>query len=171
MNKIPEGTQYIESGCGEKGFRKYEKGCWWFFEGYWRRVDWQMGDLIPVSEHPFYVDQPGAWNGEGPPPVGMVCEVTTNDGHNWHPWKVLFADEYVILVGSAEGKANYELLRRCDADVAFRPIRAAEQIAADERELALTDMCVLLGKDPSRPGVREMAGVLFDAGYRKQVSQ
>lgn len=141
MNKIPEGTQYIESGCGEKGFRKYEKGCWWFFEGYWRRVDWQMGDLIPVSEHPFYVDQPGAWNGEGLPPAETVVELRAVSAQtDWARAKIKFASGNVVVWDWVGQPAVNGLCSAYAHAIEMRPIRSAEQIAADEKRAGIESL-------------------------------
>lgn len=170
MNKIPEGTQYIESGCGEKGFRKYEKGCWWFFEGYWRHVDWKMGDLIPVSEHPLYVVQPDAWNGEGLPPAGAECEViphNTQWGFSiitpYHCTILAYHDDFVWLDMSVPGVPVSTRVDKVD----FRPIRTADQIAADEREAGIAGIRQTLISNAK--GSIESA--IWDAGYRKQVAQ
>lgn len=185
MSKIPEGTQFIEAGCGEKGFRKFEKGCWWFFEGYWRHVDWKMGALTLVTEHPSYVAPATPWTGEGLPPVGTVCEFAGGTHCPADPFdKDLKAGMKVEVIAHfksgdftlAAFTFDPENPGRGMAQVeqgnfgCFRPIRTAEQIAAEEREAEITEMCELLGKDSSRPGVREQAGILFDAGYRKQVT-
>ncbi|MEE4652800.1 hypothetical protein V2L06_20455 [Pseudomonas alliivorans] len=169
MNKIPEGTQYIESGCGEKGFRKYEKGCWWFFEGYWRHVDWKMGDLIPVSEHPLYVVQPDPWNGEGLPPVGKsVCEyLGANQYDEWSVVNIFAHLDNIVFVEYGNGwRAERDISR-------FRPIRTAEQIAEDER----SDFASQLVKDLNVPPANEfnfyyeLGERLHKLGYRKQVTQ
>jgi len=172
MNKIPEGTQYIESGCGEKGFRKYEKGCWWFFEGYWRHVDWKMGDLIPVSEHPFYVAQPGAWNGEGLPPEGTDLEAgfACEDFKKWHKG-------VCIAVGECpEGREEFCVVRFGKKIAMYtmdhgrmRPIRTAEQIAEDERLAGIAEIQRIV--EAGFASGSSSSASLWDAGYRKQVSQ
>lgn len=106
---------------------------------------------------------------------GVTCEFTTNDGHNWKGCKILYADEVSILTGELEGKADRRLLRKCDADVKFRPARTAEQVAAEEREaednevmsryLSLSD-CEkgMLGRSPERV----IIGLMRVMGYRKE---
>ena len=102
-------------------------------------------------------------------------EFTTNDGHNWKGCKILYADELSILTGELEGKADRRLLRKCDADVKFRPTRTAEQVAAEEREaednevmsryMSLSD-CEkgMLGRSPERV----IIGLMRVMGYRKE---
>ncbi|MEE5068610.1 hypothetical protein V2J79_05190 [Pseudomonas alliivorans] len=152
MNKIPEGTQYIESGCGEKGFRKYEKGCWWFFEGYWRHVDWKMGDLIPVSEHPFYVVQPDAWNGEGLPPAETVVELRAVSARtDWARAKIKFASGNVVVWDWVGQSAVNGLCSAYAHAIEMRPVRTAEQIATDElREKYMPTLIELWNEDTNR---------------------
>lgn len=163
MSKIPEGTQFIEAGCGDKGFRKFEKGCWWFFEGYWRHVDWKMSTLTPVTGDPRYVPPVATWSGDGLPPAGAVCEMCGSGA--WYVVTMLGAGKAIALIQYDDGQEHAVQI----ASVKFRPIRTAEQIAAEEREATLTDIALLMGKDPERPRIREMAAILYDAGYRKQV--
>ncbi|AVI85634.1 hypothetical protein YA0016_08405 [Pseudomonas syringae] len=168
MNKIPEGTQYIESGCGEKGFRKYEKGCWWFFEGHWRHVDWKMGDLIPVFEHPLYAAQPATWSGEGLPPVGTVCEVAAPI--HWHSTKVrvLCHDEGDAVCRVLEGDMIGDLKQLMASEL--RPIRTAEQIEADQKKQEVQELIIILGSVESA-AYKDIAIAIQQANFRKQVSQ
>jgi len=62
-------------------------------------------------------------------------------------------------------------LRTVSGMQVFRPIRTPEQIEAEEREAAVTDIALIMGKDPERPSIREKAAITYDAGYRKQVAQ
>jgi hypothetical protein len=172
MSKIPEGTQYIESGCGEKGFRKFEKGCWWFFEEHWRHVDWKMGDLIPVTAHPLYVTQPDPWTGEGLPPVGTVCELRAHKLTDWSAAKIEFAYRNVIVWDWIEEPSMNGLCTAYSHDVEFRPIRTAEQIAAEERRDFIESLAAELGghwSEEAKSPHREIAAYLYNSGYRKQV--
>ena len=109
---------------------------------------------------------PPAWNGEGLPPVGTVCEYTSNGGLNWRETSVLFIDEQVVLL------SGYTLYKLVDPDIAFRPIRTPEQIAADERSKAIEQMvygAVGCERDGQNTKAFLICGFLYDAGYRKQV--
>lgn len=101
---------------------------------------------------------------DGHPPVGAVCDMTTNDGYNWRPVKIIFFDDYVTLVGEVQGKVDRQIFKRCDADIAFRPIRTPEQIAADEREAAINE----IRRDTDYILDETCAAAVFAAGYRKQ---
>lgn len=113
------------------------------------------------------------WRGEGHPPAGAVCEMTTNDGHNWRPVKIIFFDDYVTMIGQVDGQVNRELFKRCDADVAFRPIRTPEQIAADDREHNVRNACTAISKalaelhESEEPTAVTIIEAMIDAGYRK----
>jgi len=126
--------------------------------GHYTRPTWTAETMSLLISRP--------WSGEGLPPVGVICEFRTGPGMSWSKGQVLaFGGKKVFYqdYGSHEWSRLYD-------EIEFRPIRTPEQIAADERELAITDICVVMDKDPSRPILREKAGVLYDAGYRKQVA-
>ncbi|MEE5138707.1 hypothetical protein V2J83_24720 [Pseudomonas alliivorans] len=162
-SKAPEGATHAREYAGGCDFyRRTACGVWQYY--HFRR-GWSVA--YATSEADCVARPPAAWNGEGSPPVGAVCEFSRKGCGNWGRVEILYVGKQRIFFRDRDG----DELSRSHGESEFRPIRTAEQIAADERELAITDMCVLLGKDPSRPGVREMAGVLFDAGYRKQVAQ
>lgn len=133
------------------------------------RAEWQAA--VDALKAPKVVD----WDEFGFPPAGVSCEFTSNDGYNWKPCRILYADELSILTGELEGKADRRLLRKCDADVKFRPARTAEQVAAEEREaednevmsryMSLSD-CEkgILGHSPERA----IIGLMRVMGYRKE---
>lgn len=133
------------------------------------RSEWQAA--VDALKAPKVVD----WDEFGFPPAGVSCEFTSNDGYNWKPCRILYADELSILTGELEGKADRRLLRKCDADVKFRPARTAEQVAAEEREaednevmsryMSLSD-CEkgILGHSPERV----IIGLMRVMGYRKE---
>lgn len=171
MSKIPEGTQFIEAGCGEKGFRKFEKGCWWFFEGFWRHVDWSMGALTLVTEHPDYAAPATTWTGEGLPPIGTVCE--TNVEGEWETSTVLahHRDMAIIHRYSNEHEGNmYDPV----GESQIRPIRTPEQIAEQELREALEELAPhiagYMGRDDPTGVDVGLAAYLLDHGYRKQSS-
>ncbi|HBO6210627.1 TPA: hypothetical protein L4726_004758 [Pseudomonas aeruginosa] len=111
------------------------------------------------------VERPVTWNGQGLPPVGTVCIV---EPHNtmWgfsstsgYERKILaYYGEYVWL-GHAETPLETTRIDKVD----FRPIRTPEQIAAEEREKAIEEMCFA----EETLTVRQ-AKALYDAGYRRQ---
>lgn len=170
-SKAPEGFPvWIESHYksdpsnwhvrAEKGY-KDRKGGMWF--------DHQVEDgECTVHLRP-------EWNGEGLPSVGTVCEQAPR-GVAEHAREVLWRKVRIIahledsrLTGPVavylptDGQAN------CDQAVAscFRPIRTAEQIAADERKQAVEQMCLASMGQSCPPICTAAAEALYEAGYRK----
>lgn len=114
-----------------------------------------------------------AWVGVGLPPVGLECEMlwsTTTTGE-YVRVRILAHDEDRAVVRFTEGerKGEYDSDRQHHdyGYPIFRPIKTAEQIAAEEREAAVKEMQVVVNSKP----VAYMNGLyaLYDAGYRKQV--
>lgn len=97
-----------------------------------------------------------AWNGEGLPPVGVMCEVF--DSKQWHP---------CVVVGNYDGYAfawNYDhkISVTSNAASTFRPIRSQEEI---EREQAIAEMWAIIHKEDDED--KSVVESLYDAGYRK----
>ena len=108
--------------------------------------------------------RPGAaWDGQGLPPVGTVCEVEDPQSGRWCECLILAWDAE-LAVFSAGGEYPYQY----DGSTAgsFRPIRTAEQIAAEEREVGIAEIRQALVT--SAKGSIE--STIWDAGYRKQVA-
>ncbi|ENQ7723531.1 hypothetical protein ACEQOO_005541 [Pseudomonas aeruginosa] len=100
------------------------------------------------------------WDGQGLPPVGITCE-------SWRSGvrrivKILgHGDEY-IFVREDDGR---EILLSIGDGREFRPLRTPEQIAAEEREKAIEEMCFA-----EETLTVKQAKALYDAGYRRQES-
>lgn len=117
-----------------------------------------------VANAPKYVAD--EWQGEGPPPVGVACEVTPhNDVWGFstmetRPCSVIayHADFAWIYLGGP----GVPVATRIDK-VDFTPIRTPEQIAAEEIEAILNWM---VNRDSER-GLRGIAEDLHAHGYRK----
>lgn len=112
------------------------------------------------------------WDGVGLPPVGAEIEALLqgigSTTYFWQRAKVV----HVALPESGGEILVFSLETTRPAWVdEFRPIRTQEQIATEEREKAITDIAVIMGKDPDRPSIRERAAIIYDAGYRKQVEK
>lgn len=133
------------------------------------------------SEFHFEQLRPAPWTGKGLPPVGTVCEFAggTNCPEDPFDKDLKEGDEVTIIAHFKDGESklaaftfNPRNLSRGNACVeqgmhgCFRPIRTPEQIAADEREARLKEMIALVGGSS-----RRSAEALYDAGYRKQVSE
>lgn len=108
------------------------------------------------------------WNGEGLPPVGVECEIRYlgKYNNNWMPFRAT-AITNDFIVGYIRNDRE-SAVKHKDPYVEFRPIRAQEQIAAQERDRALDDIYRIM-RTVERPGNKaDMAEALYAAGYRKQ---
>ena len=107
-----------------------------------------------------------SWNGEGLPPVGSAsCEYL--GAHKYDEWTVvnIFAHYgHTVFVDFGDG------WRAEDDSSRFRPIRTAEQVAAEEREKEIADMMEVTS-DGITCMDRDDALALYKAGYRKQVAK
>jgi hypothetical protein len=157
MSRIPE--QILQSGCSAY--------CEKFLNGLGSLGDRIEAAYFAIHDHDDWVHAgPKAWDGEGLPPAGTVCEVKGCMSHylKWNKVTVFAVRGKTVLFDMEDGRWGQTESHE------FRKIRTPEQIAAEEREAALTDIALLMGKDPERPRIREMAAILYDAGYRKQVA-
>lgn len=117
------------------------------------------------------------WTGEGPPPVGAVCELKHRvllAGAHDSKW---FDEGDQVEVGGhafftgAEGSVctvcvvgqNYTGTLIYES---LRPIRTPEQIAAEEREREFEEIRMIIGRNSD---IRDAAEELLSLGYRKQV--
>lgn len=101
------------------------------------------------------------WNGEGLPPVGCVCEALITG--EWKRVKVAFSGDDLELNASGEFVViDLENTHLSWADE-FRPLRTKEQI---EREETVKSMVYFLEYAPFISW-EDIAGRIFDAGYRK----
>ncbi|MBK3437450.1 hypothetical protein [Pseudomonas sp. MF7448] len=141
------------------------------------------------SEFHFEQLRPAPWTGKGLPPVGTVCEFAggTNCPEDPFDKDLKEGDEVTIIAHFKDGESelaaftfNPRNLSRGNACVeqgmhgCFRPIRTPEQIAAEEREKAIAEMVYGgCGCDQSDGTTTAfvICRLLYDAGYRKQVSE
>lgn len=128
----------------------------------WGRLPFQEKDLDQISLH---VDRPKkqeVWHGEGLPPVGTVCDMHIDD-FGWITGTVVVhidLDEPTAVAHNGE-----EVFHGNASD--FRPIKTAEQVAAEEREKAIEEM-IRTTSDGITCMDRYDAELLYKAGYRKQ---
>lgn len=107
----------------------------------------------------------GEWTGLGLPPVGTVCEVFNDDlsGAAWEKCTILFTGKHRVVYDS---ESCCERVGYMDC-LKFRPIRTAEQIAAEDREKALSDLCLVINNASHMDCGTYLAQAIIDAGYRK----
>jgi hypothetical protein len=184
LSKKPEGATHINphSGLWVKCFGGNSGSYQFFKDG-----EWEMG-FGCMSNSYLEIAQPEPWTGEGLPPVGTVCEFAggTNCPEDPFDKDLEEGDEVTIIAHFKDGESelaafmfNPRNLSRGNACVeqgmhgCFRPIRTPEQIAAEVREKFSVELAGILSGHDQHIAVRdiEMAKYLYDAGYRKQVSE
>lgn len=149
-----------------------------FSMAFYKNPDW-INEKVTRAEWQAAVDALNApkvveWDKFGFPQAGVTCEFSSNDGYNWKPCRILYADDLSILTGELEGKADRRLLRKCDADVKFRPVRTAEQVAAENRENAAAELFYAVMNHPAsswshlQEDRKEHYRGLVDGGWKKE---
>ena len=161
--------------CTHKDVSEY--GLWYKFDiqndavyywsesrgGYWSRSgipsQYEDGSMDAMVERP---SQPKPWSGpeDGLPPVGTFCELRLQHG-DWLMAQIAYITETGCLwvawgAQSETFNATY--------NIEFRPIRTAEQIAADKRETAIRELM-----DIAQVDCRVTAARLVDAGFKREV--
>ncbi|HHK5112801.1 TPA: hypothetical protein ACQT1Q_006751, partial [Pseudomonas aeruginosa] len=103
------------------------------------RKKWVMWSSFNEGYMPaYYAPIPlEAWDGQGLPPVGTVCEYRHMIWPEYRPCEIRYISEESLV---AYDDAQEQFYRTCD--MLFRPIRTPEQIAAEEREKAVGDMAM-----------------------------
>lgn len=158
MNNAPDGwklvpicpTREMRAAAGQEE-SKYVAARATFFAG----DSW----VAMVEAAPEYVAE--AWLGEGLPPVGTVCE--------WRPNQDGWVQVEILGHNGEETwfrREGHESSETCLRMAFFRPIRAPEQIAAEEREKEIDAMFQIACK-PEGVSMKKAIGLIYDAGYRK----
>ncbi|HCF3423355.1 TPA: hypothetical protein NIC12_004832 [Pseudomonas aeruginosa] len=126
---------------------------------YWsEKRGWSGNDFPTCANYLFDRPEKVEWNGQGLPPTGLLVEWKAGLDHEWRR---------VTVLAYANGDA---WLQPEDGDsfivgnpANFRRIRTPEQIAAEEREKAIEEMCFA-----EETLTVKQAKALYDAGYRRQ---
>ncbi|MBH3603171.1 hypothetical protein I5L86_02685 [Pseudomonas aeruginosa] len=162
----PEGATHWEPTGPEfhEGWMKKE-GDYWF---YWVEGTnkWCHGPSCNVSaerEATFEARPQEAWDGQGLPPVGTVCEYRHMIWPEYRPCEIRYISEESLV---AYDDAQEQFYRTCD--MLFRPIRTPEQIAAEERRNSILHLANLLIDSRGHCNEYSQAKAIFDAGYRRQ---
>lgn len=162
-SKAPEGATHWEPTGPEfhEGWMKKE-GDYWF---YWVEGTnkWCHGPSCNASaerEATFEARPQKAWDGQGLPPVGAKFLTDRND----------FLREVTILCHGKTRTFVFDHVSQEEIclvlkDRVFLPIRTPEQIAAEEREKAIEEMCFA-----EETLTVKQAKALYEAGYRRQES-
>lgn len=166
-SKAPEGTTHTNRNNTQWFDFSSDPAKSWF-QGAWARNGYAFEDYDTPGE---LIERPAAWNGEGLPPVGTVCEhFGTADHTDWIEVQVIghgharFHDVafFEYLAGTKGYTVSYSTANN------FRALRTAEQIAAEERKKAINELCA----NSSHSERRKWAAWAYDKlGYRKQAKQ
>lgn len=100
------------------------------------------------------------WDGHGLPPVGVEFErrFVDQEGSSWARGKVIAHGSRRVFYVDHNG----EEWSHAPADMEFRTIRTAEQIADEAKQKAIEEILSIVG-----PSWENCAEALYDAGYRK----
>lgn len=176
-SKAPEGaTHYVQGSIAP--WEKRDGDDWYYFRNRDRSWTKLIGpDMhgerrievakLTIVERPTEPQEPTPWNGEGLPPVGTVCEFR---------WGVAAWKRCTVFAHRPNANGGIDALVDIECDwtfssspTRFRPIKSAEQIAAEERGAAINEMVNVWRRTMGRFAVEEhgLAEMLYDAGYRK----
>lgn len=168
-NKAPEGAthHHAQTQTTSEHWRKDGFFCNVGFE----TDGWQTEHFpLPLSR---YTTRKEEWTGDGLPPVGTVCEYNDMQPTAFVPYDLKWS-QVRIVARDKQGEHFFAVFSSVSGyhgnhrPECFRPIRTAEQIAAEERksgiELFIADLRKVKGC-----GFYSHAEDLWDMGYRKQV--
>ena len=128
------------------------------------RTEWQAA--VDALNAPKVVE----WDGKGNPPAGSTCQIRHSgwDAGSWQTADIKYISSEYLIIGHGYFKREQHFHM---PDIQFRPILTAEQVAAEEREKAIKEICIDAGSSEMTPGQLKVAEKLYQAGYRKQVAK
>ncbi|HHM9318326.1 TPA: hypothetical protein ACRNS5_004217 [Pseudomonas aeruginosa] len=170
----------IDWNTAPEGATHWEPRGSLYLAGWMRKVGnkwsyWSEGRKVWVSGTPgcnvsaereatFEARPQEQWDGQGLPPVGTVCEIKHRD-IGWVRCEIVAHKSFSCGdLTHAIAWIDENTLDQSQG-VRFRPIRTPEQIAAEEREKAIEEMCFA-----EETLTVKQAKVLYEAGYRRQES-
>lgn len=153
-------------------------------EAYWRPNGYGAFDCWALTSEPRFwqknyatlpdcaVELPADWNGKGLPPAGAVCEIREKSCQYFSPAAIKFASRNVVVWDWQAEPALNGLCTAYSHNIEIRPIRTAEQIAAEKLEVDAADLAEVMTGHRDRSGdcYLTLAKVILEAGYRKQVA-
>lgn len=170
-SKAPEGaTHYTKHPrASSKWLRMHDDG-----RSFWDGDQWRRYTLEDVAAEHFALAVPRPWTGTGLPPVGTMCEACWTSPEEYYQVGVLAHDDGKAVCRWLTGPGAGELFESEDGILAaftdphpkFRPLRTPEQIAAEERERAISEMLRIYTDGAA--GHCGGIAALYDAGYRRQ---
>lgn len=143
-------------------YRKKDGDSWLGFEG----GQWYVINSPEVHR---YQRIPAQWTGEGLPPVGTVCEY--KDDAQWVSVEVKYLSGVTYVLRPLIPIGEFDEIVIHPIAAKFRPIRTPEQIKAEEKGRAVTEMLsIVMSADLKGRGVSAQLEALYEDGYRKQVT-
>lgn len=137
-------------------------------------VAWEDPRAFLRSNFDIIEARPVAWNGEGKPPVGAVCDLRVGreaKDEGWMHAEIRYSSPTAVVW---RWKGRVQEFGSEWVEVEVRPIRTPEQIAAEERKLQREQLAYLIagymGFDDPREVDTKLAAYIFDHDYRKQVT-
>lgn len=126
------------------------------------------GERARYSEHAqawVYVPRPARWEPGALPPVGTVCEYNDLISSSWTRVKILahFDNQVPVAVFIPDNDSRNKEVDQAIAEC-FRPVRTAEQIAAEEKQNA---WLAGIAAEYDQETADKCAAVLVAGGYRK----
>lgn len=161
-SKAPEGaTHYFPPF-----FYKSDSKRVYLFDSCWEPSAYSIRqiDRLAVKRPP--VESP--WSGDGLPPVGTVCELSSQ-GAPWGIGTIQYTAENVV-VWRWNNQVPGQACACYKHEVSIRPIKTQAQIAAELADQAIKKIAAIICRDGAfdidDPEVSESAVALYDAGYR-----
>lgn len=174
-SKAPEGaTHYLpEIKSWHPCWVKRESGNWYTMIADGFDTSWDVDGDFEEAKH-YIIPRPTAWAGEGLPPVGARVVLDDSQHTVFADYQEMIGVEVEVLA-AFKSPAGFDMIACAFPDGlcgCFRAemARTREQIAAEEREKAITELAAELAGHWSAEAVatqRDMAAYLYDAGYRK----
>lgn len=135
------------------------------------RAEWQAA--VDALNAPKVVE----WDGVGNPPVGVDIECTFDSWGYWRKGRVLYYGKQMIFMeqdGESPDGRKFEGSMNPDG-IKFRPVRTAEQVAAEERDAKAKELYLTINWNDAGSTWDSLAASrkadylkAIDAGYRKE---
>ena len=161
----PEGATHYNAECGFPWLKETHAS---YFNGdYW--IEYLEYDRNAKRHIRNAVKRPQEWDGGGVPPVGTVCEYRLNEYDVWFKCKIVYVlseSDHCFVAWCDHLSSDQFLTFSSDRyKLQLRKIKTPEQVAAEERNLAIKEMREVA----SKRGIKRLTLMesLYDAGYRK----
>lgn len=158
-HKVPEGATH----CDDARSMFYKETNEAVFSCEFGELIWVDTDFLDVTANIHLKELPEEpaqeWNGEGLPPVGCECEMTSDDG------KWVLVEIIAVHIGFAHGwHDSARAVYYSDDASDFRPVKTQEQ---KDREAFIDRVMTGISIDVKHATIaHNIAEQLFDAGYK-----